>query len=111
MAAIAMLTASLRVDGHRADLVILKTARAHAALDGRTTITERDILLAAELALPHRVRRGPFQESEVRLDNLEERLEQAYSDAEATEGSEETAREDSPEVKKKPVIQRHSSSH
>lgn len=104
MAAIAMLTASLRVDGHRADLVILKTARAQAALDGRTTVTDRDILLAAELALPHRVKRGPFQESEVRLDNLEERLEQAYNDAEATEGAEQTASEDARELKKKPMI-------
>ena len=43
MAAIALLTASLRVDGHRADLVILKAARAQAAFDGRTTITEQDI--------------------------------------------------------------------
>ena len=34
--AIASLTASLNVDGHRADLVILKTARSHAAFEGRT---------------------------------------------------------------------------
>ncbi len=56
---IASLTASLNVDGHRSDLVILKTARAHAAFEGRTAITERDIALAAELALPHRIKRGP----------------------------------------------------
>jgi len=49
---IAALTASLNVDGHRADLVILKAARAHAAYEGRTAITDRDIALAAELALP-----------------------------------------------------------
>src|SRR6185369_10707899 len=45
---IATLTSSLGVDGHRADLVILKTARAHAASEGRNRITERDILIAAE---------------------------------------------------------------
>src|SRR5690606_22054237 len=61
--AIATLTAGLNVDGHRADLVILKTARAHAAFEGRTHITDRDILLAAELALPHRLKRGPFSET------------------------------------------------
>src|SRR5512136_1947426 len=43
--AIASLTASLNVDGHRSDLVILKTARSHAAFEGRTAITERDIAL------------------------------------------------------------------
>ncbi|MBL8057590.1 MAG: ATP-binding protein [Anaerolineales bacterium] len=73
---IAALTSSLRVDGHRADLVILKAARAHAALQRRTRITETDIAVAAELALPHRVKRGPFQQAEVNLANLEDRIEQ-----------------------------------
>lgn len=72
---IANLTASLNVDGHRADLVILKTARAHAAFEGRTHITERDILLAAELALPHRLKRGPFSETTLYEGELEERLD------------------------------------
>jgi Mg-chelatase subunit ChlI len=102
MAAIALLTSSLHVDGHRADLVILKAARAQAAFDGRTTITEQDILLAAELALPHRLKRGPFQETDVSLENLEERLEQAYDESAAADGAEQTAGE-SLEVKKKPA--------
>src|SRR5512138_2815556 len=55
--AIAELSSGLEVDGHRADLVILKGARAHAALVGRATVAEEDILLAAELALPHRMKR------------------------------------------------------
>jgi Mg-chelatase subunit ChlI len=45
---IAGLMAGLGVDGHRADLVILKTAQAHAAKQGRTSITDDDILIAAE---------------------------------------------------------------
>jgi Mg-chelatase subunit ChlI len=73
---IAALTASLNVEGHRADLVILKTARAQAAFEGRKSITERDIALAAELALPHRIRQGPFQQSVVSEDELQERIEQ-----------------------------------
>ncbi len=73
---IASLTASLNVDGHRADLVILKTARAQAAFDGRTTINERDIALAAELTLPHRLKRGPFQQQEMTMEELQERIEQ-----------------------------------
>jgi Mg-chelatase subunit ChlI len=77
---IANLTASLGVDGHRADLVILKTARAHAAFQGRTQITERDILLAAELALPHRMKRGPFSETALYEGELEERLEHIAED-------------------------------
>jgi Mg-chelatase subunit ChlI len=73
---IAALSASLNVDGHRADLVILKTARAHAAFEGRKTITDRDIALAAELALPHRIKRGPFHQAEISMEDLEERIEQ-----------------------------------
>src|SRR5512136_3024078 len=73
---IAALTASLNVDGHRADLVILKTARAQAAFEGRKSITDRDITLAAELALPHRIRQGPFQQAVVSGDELQERIEQ-----------------------------------
>lgn len=102
---IATLTSSLGVDGHRADLVILKTARAHAALEGRTHITERDILIAAELALPHRIRRGPFQEAQVSLHNLEERLEQARADSEASEQSEQRMGEDS-DIKKKSSLKK-----
>ncbi len=52
---IAALTASFAVDGHRADIVILKTARAQAAYDGRTHITDRDILAGGGVgpAPPH----------------------------------------------------------
>jgi Mg-chelatase subunit ChlI len=73
---IASLTASLNVDGHRADLVILKAARAQAAFDGRTNITDRDIALAAELALPHRLKGNPFQKEEMGMEELRERIEQ-----------------------------------
>jgi len=73
---IADLTAKMQVDGHRADLVILKASRAQAAFEGRDTITPRDIALAAELALPHRVKAGPFRQSEIGLTQLEEQIEQ-----------------------------------
>lgn len=73
---IAALTSSLNVDGHRGDLVILKTARAHAAFEKRTQITDRDIALAAELALPHRIRRGPFHQTEITMEDLQDRIEQ-----------------------------------
>jgi Mg-chelatase subunit ChlI len=73
---IAALTASLNVDGHRSDLVILKTARAQAAFEGRKQITDRDIALAAELALPHRLKSGPFQRDEMGMEELQERIEQ-----------------------------------
>jgi Mg-chelatase subunit ChlI len=66
MAAVAALALELGVDGHRADLAILETARTHAAWSSRAALSTEDIRLAAELALPHRMRRQPF--TEVRLD-------------------------------------------
>ena len=50
------------VDGHRGDIIILKTAKTLAAYKGRSQVEPADIELAAELALPHRIRRKPLQE-------------------------------------------------
>jgi len=74
---IAALTSEMEVDGHRADIVILKAAIAQAAFEGRTSVQESDILLAAELALPHRLRRQPFEDTQEKLAKLEQRLEEA----------------------------------
>lgn len=92
---IAALTSSLNVDGHRADLVILKTARAHAAFEGRLSITDRDIALAAELALPHRIKRGPFHQAEISMEDLQERIEQLQGSA-STAGEPEPVPSDEP---------------
>jgi Mg-chelatase subunit ChlI len=100
--AIAALTSSMHVDGHRADLVILKAARAHAAFEGRDQINQRDIALAAELALPHRIRRGPFQQVEVNIDDLQSRIEQIQSEVEGGEELSESADgEEETQAKKK----------
>ncbi len=90
---IAALTASFHVDGHRADIVILKTARAQAAFEGRTYITDRDILLAAELALPHRMKKQPFQDSVLSPDQLEANMRQARAEAEQAFQEEEALEE------------------
>jgi len=90
---IANLSTSLQVDGHRSDLVILKTARAHAAFEGRKAITGRDIGLAAELAYPHRIKRGPFQQSEISAEELAEKIDSlagasAEAESETSDGGE-----------------------
>jgi len=86
---IAALTSSFKVDGHRADIVILKTARAHAAYAGRLSINDSDILMAAELALPHRMKKQPFQESVLNPDQLESNMRQARAEAEEAMSDEE----------------------
>lgn len=50
------------MDGHRADIIMLKTARTLAAFHGRDQAGREDVETAARLALPHRVRRAPMQE-------------------------------------------------
>ncbi len=87
---IAALTASLNVDGHRADLVILKAARAEAAFEGRTKINDHDIALAAELALPHRIKRTPFQQAEMTTEQLQERIEQLAGQSVPSEADDES---------------------
>ena len=50
----AALALAAGVDGMRADLVMLRAARALAALEGRTAVTPQDVDAVAELALAHR---------------------------------------------------------
>jgi magnesium chelatase subunit D len=57
---VAEVCAAFEVDGMRADIVTTRTAIAHAAWHGRTSVTRADIRQAALLALPHRRRRNPF---------------------------------------------------
>jgi magnesium chelatase subunit D len=64
--------AALGVDGLRGDLVTARTAIAHAAWRGEQAVTGADIREAARLALPHRRRRGPFDDpgiDQARLDD------------------------------------------
>jgi magnesium chelatase subunit D len=84
---IAALCAAFDVDGMRADLVIARTAVAHAAwrgadtqaseAAGRITVGEDDIRVAAELALPHRRRRDPFDDPGIDAGDLDEALSAA----------------------------------
>lgn len=50
--------------GHRADLYLLETARAFAALDGRDYVLPDDMGEASVYVLPHRMRQIPPQEQE-----------------------------------------------
>ncbi|HZE21499.1 MAG TPA: ATP-binding protein, partial [Desulfobaccales bacterium] len=60
------------VDGHRADIYMLKVAQTLAAYRGREVVTPEDVRPAAALVLPHRLRRQPFSESALDETRLEE---------------------------------------
>ncbi|MDR2200158.1 MAG: ATP-binding protein [Deltaproteobacteria bacterium] len=66
----------LGVDGHRGDLTVVKTALTLAAWEDKPL--DKDLVMrAAELALPHRMRRRPFQDVDF---NVLERLEEAVDE-------------------------------
>ncbi|MGN6331715.1 MAG: VWA domain-containing protein [Motilibacteraceae bacterium] len=74
---IAEVCAAFDVDGLRADIVTARTAVAHAAWHGRTTVGAEDVRAAARLALPHRRRRDPFDAPGLDEQALDEALRRA----------------------------------
>lgn len=69
---IANISIEMGVDGHRADLIMMKSAKTMAAFNGRQEVAEEDIRKSIDLALLHRMRRKPFQKLGVDEDKLEE---------------------------------------
>lgn len=81
---IAHLCISVGVEGLRADLTIYKAACTLAAWAGREAVTEDDLRVAAELALPHRRRRQPFEQGGLEQQQIE-RLMQEHQDQQRQE--------------------------
>lgn len=84
------------VDGHRADIVMHKTAITLAAFYGRTQVDESDVKEAAELSLLHRRRRQPFEDAQFdqkllqkSIQSWQENQENEKQDSES-EGADET---------------------
>lgn len=69
---IARISMSLGVDGHRADIVMMKIAMTIAAYHGNESVTSQDIKEAAIFVLPHRMRKRPFDDSQFNTDSIEE---------------------------------------
>jgi magnesium chelatase subunit I len=69
---IARICIALDVDGHRADIGMLKTAMTLAAYHDRTEVIEQDVLKAAKLVLPHRMRRNPFEDVELDFSQIQD---------------------------------------
>ncbi len=80
---IAGICAHLEVDGLRGDIVVARTAAAHAAWRQADAVTADDVRVAVELALPHRRRRNPFDESGLTADQLDDAMESGAEAADA----------------------------
>ena len=79
----------LGVRTHRAEIVITRTAKTIAALDRRTEVTLNDIKEAMELALPHRMRRKPFEPPELDTEKLDEMMDEKEREKEKDEQEEQ----------------------
>jgi magnesium chelatase subunit D len=77
---IASVCAAFDVDGMRADIVIARTALAHAAWHDRPRVGAEDVRVAARLALPHRRRRNPFDAPGLDEQQLDDALRDADPD-------------------------------
>ncbi len=77
---IAQICIDMMVDGHRADIVMLKTAATIAAFKGRTDVQEEDVREAAELVLSHRMHRQPFSEQQMDKDKMEQSIEKSQQE-------------------------------
>jgi magnesium chelatase subunit D len=73
------------VDGHRADIYMLKSAQTLAAYHGREEVLPDDVREAALLVLPHRRRRQPFGDARLDQDKLEETFKKFQEEQEAGE--------------------------
>ena len=77
---IARLGIELEVDGHRSDIMLLKAALATAALEGATELSAEHVYTAAELVLPHRLRRLPFEERYFAAEDIRQLCERLFQE-------------------------------
>jgi len=59
---------------HRAEIVVSRTAKTIAALDGRASVSQEDVRRAMELALSHRMRSRPFEPPTMNQERLEKSI-------------------------------------
>lgn len=78
--AIGKTSVEFSLDGHRPDLMMEKTARTNAAFEGRDYVIFEDLLLAAELVIPHRMKKGVFEEEEFSRERAAEAIKSIIGD-------------------------------
>lgn len=93
---IARICIDMAVDGHRADIVMLKTAATIAAFKGRTDVQEEDVREAAELVLSHRMHRQPFSEQQMDKDKMEQSIEKSQQEKKQPEQQQQNPENQNP---------------
>ena len=81
---ITMICLDQGVDGHRADIYMLKAAQTLASYHGREEVRPEDVREAALLVLPHRRRRQPFGDTRLDQNKLEETFKKFQEEQDAS---------------------------
>jgi magnesium chelatase subunit D len=87
---------------HRAEITIVRTAKTLAAFSGRREVAAEDVREAMELALPHRMRRKPFEEPRLDPEKLDEALKKAEESRQQQPLAEKDTREENQEPRQEP---------
>jgi len=83
---IAQICIDMAVDGHRADITMMKTAATIAAYNGRNSVVTDDVKEAAALVLSHRMRRRPFSEQKMDPLKMEQSIQKSQGMKAAADG-------------------------
>ncbi len=67
---IAQIALDMNVDGHRADIMMMKASITLASFNGRREVLKEDVQSAADMALQHRMRRKPFHKPGVEEEKI-----------------------------------------
>ena len=76
---------SMDTEGHRADLTMVKTAIALSALEDRLEVSEKDLVRAAEMAIPHRLKRQELTATKLSTHRLHDILEEYRQEEEVSD--------------------------
>jgi len=101
----------LGVRTHRAEIVVTRTAKTIAAFDDRREVTLDDIKEAMELALPHRMRRKPFEPPELDTEKLDQMMEEKERERNEQEQQEKEEEDEEPQEKGERPEHKHEDEH
>ena len=101
----------LGVRTHRAEIVVTRTAKTIAAFDDRREVTLDDIKEAMELALPHRMRRKPFEPPELDTEKLDQMMEEKERERNGQEQQEKEEEDEEPHEMREQPEHKHEHEH
>lgn len=90
---IAEVCISSGITTHRAEITAMRTAKTISALKGRKSVEKEDLKEAMQLALPHRMRKKPFEEPRLDEDLLNDILNETDNDTDTNSRNDEIPEE------------------